>query len=100
LHTLQPSLLPYTTLFRSFPGGHSAVKSATWAAAGSHAEGTRVARSRRISTLAESSTTHSAHRLSSGGPAASSPTRSSGRPDASRSEEHTSELQSRSDLVC
>src|SRR5699024_11702973 len=83
------TLLPYTTLFRSRPEGVGMRPSCTAATASSRsstcwrAPGTRSAITPRCSTS----------------PSASSIGRSRTAP-GSRSEEHTSELQSRFDLVC
>src|SRR5699024_11809492 len=82
----RPSLFPYTPLFRSVAldshhAGTEGTQARAGVAEGGHAEGRRPGRHRHRVVL------HSGHLL-----------RGVGR--GSRSEEHTSELQSRFDLVC
>src|SRR5947209_12541802 len=82
------TLFPYTTLFRSVGGGEQ-VPAAEWAAVGR-----RLAVARRPQRPPTSGRRRG-HRLTP-----SSGTRAPRRSSSERSEEHTSELQSRQYLVC
>src|SRR3712207_7155033 len=75
------TLFPYTTLFRSLPGRRAALRR-SWAGAGRRRGRGGRGRRRRASPARR------------GGP------RARATPGAARSEEHTSELQSRQYLVC
>src|SRR5437868_8404043 len=93
MHRRQPSptLFPYTTLFRSAPGGGRSSTATTAGVSGRSAGGERASRLERSLTPVVAGMAAAAVDAAIARAATDANT---------RSEEHTSELQSRFDLVC
>src|SRR5206468_10358321 len=96
LRPLSPTLFPYTTLFRSVQTGADSggadVQLAQLLRRGCHIFGAAIDAGRITAELLTERNRHRVLKMRS--------TRFDDRREFARSEEHTSELQSRSDLVC
>src|SRR5690606_39362344 len=90
-----PTLFPYTTLFRS-----PARRTAEVSCARAVSSAARAARDRSRSVPRGRAAPTSRARLRCRAARSALPVRIAARPDRERSEEHTSELQSRENLVC